>query len=63
MLEKVKGEILYLGRTRVLTEIFGVVVVVLKFYIFIRERAKAQAQWGSIPGPWDHDLSQKQTLG
>jgi len=18
--------------------------------------------WGSIPGPWDHDLSQKQTL-
>ena len=37
----------------------------LRFYLFIWESAHARAwspTWGSIPGPWDHDVSRRQTL-
>ena len=43
--------------------------VFLRFYLLIHERHRERSRlhagsqmWGSIPGPWDHVLSQRQTL-
>ena len=47
------------------------IVFLLRFYLFVRDRERRRGRsrlptwspmWDSIPGPWDHNLSQRQML-